>query len=99
MINSLTLDQSKNTVNLRVSNDGPAANFKLRVTLDIYYKKDFLTTNREVTVDINEMAQPYSSSRFEKSFSTYYRFKGYDEWDEIRVSIKKCEFREGTICR
>lgn len=97
MVNDLSLDQSNNTLVLRVSNDGPSANFKLKVTLNVdkEYNKGMGAKTEEVTVYFNEMAYGSQTSRFEKSFVP----NRNSDYDVTHIEIKQCEFQEGTICR
>ena len=100
MINSLNVDESKQAVNLRVSNDGPSANFRLKVTLQVRYKRGVGASQyKDVYVYFNEMAQGYSTSKYEESYNTSYTWQYSSEWDEIDVSLKDCEFLGGTICK
>ncbi len=97
MVNDLSLVQSNNTLVLRVSNDGPSANIKLKVTLKV--KKEFNrgigTKTEEVTVYFNEMAYGSQTSRFEKSFVS----NRDPDYHVTSIEIKQCEFLEGTICK
>ncbi|MCQ2344813.1 MAG: hypothetical protein MJ002_07890 [Paludibacteraceae bacterium] len=97
MVNDLSLDQSNNTLTLRVSNDGPSANFKLKVTLKVTknYTKGIGEKQEEVVVYFNEMAYSNQSSRFEKSFTP----NRDSDYRVTRIEVIKCEFQEGTICR
>lgn len=97
MVNELSVDQSNNTVEIRVSNDGPSANFKLKVILQVdkTFDRGIGSKSKELVVYFNEMAQGNSSSTFIKKITP----NNESDWSVSRITIKSCEFQEGTICR